>query len=37
LLGSCFLPLAAHESRRLLPTPFTLLAEDRSGLHRLPG
>jgi hypothetical protein len=37
LLGSCFLPRAAHESRRLLAALFTLLAQDRSGLHRLPG
>ena len=37
LLGSCFLPLAVHESHRLLVAPFTLLAQDRLGLHRLPG
>lgn len=37
LLGSGFLPLAAHESHRLLAAPFTLLAQDRSGLHRLRG
>ena len=37
LLGLGFLPLAAHESRRLLPAPITLLAQDRSGLHRSRG